>query len=67
MAGPWLQLDAIRGHLPVRFALAGRRAQHLLREAHLPHAGRTPHLRCQDPAHGTDGSALCQVIIVKSK
>ena len=42
----------------------GRRAQHLLREARLPHAAGAPHLRGQDARHGRLGRALRQAVLL---
>ena len=44
--------------------LTGRRAQHLLREARLPHAAGAPHLRGQDARHGRLGRALRQAVLL---
>ena len=63
MAGSWLQLDAFRRHLPVHLALASRRAEHVLREAHLSDAGRASHLRCKNFTHRTNGGTVCKVNI----
>ena len=61
MAGPELLVDASGGGEPLHGDLAGGRAQHVLREAHLPHAHRTPALRRQDPTHGPHGRPGHQV------
>ena len=42
----------------------GRRAQHLLREARLPHAARTPDMRGQDARHGRLGRAFRQAVLL---
>ena len=48
----------------VKDYLTGRRAQHLLREARLPHAAGAPHLRGQDARHGRVGRALRQAVLL---
>ena len=61
LAGPQLLVDAAGVGEPLHGGLAGGRAQHVLREAHLPHADRAPDLRRQDPTHGPHGRTGYQV------
>ena len=61
LVGPELLVDEAGVGEPLHGGLAGGRAQHLLREAHLPHADRAPNLRRQDPTHGTHGRPGYQV------